>query len=57
MPLVCRSSGWGRWDRIINKTETNREAVARKLTAMMKLNQTFVADQRLWHWVRDALED
>ncbi|KAK7417574.1 hypothetical protein QQZ08_011579 [Neonectria magnoliae] len=38
------------------KSTTNREAVARKLTVMMQLNKSFVADRKLWQWLVDALE-
>ncbi|VUC26444.1 unnamed protein product [Clonostachys rosea] len=35
---------------------TNRKALARKLTVMMELNQSFVADQKLWRWLADAVD-
>jgi hypothetical protein len=37
-----------------NKSPTDREAVARKLTVMMELNSLFVADRILWQWVIEA---
>ncbi|KAI9155781.1 hypothetical protein HJFPF1_08370 [Paramyrothecium foliicola] len=37
-----------------NKSATDREAVARKLTVMMELNPLFVADRILWQWVIEA---
>lgn len=39
-----------------NKSGTDREAVARKLMVMMELNHSFVADCRLWRWIREAID-
>ncbi|KAF7552499.1 hypothetical protein G7046_g7388 [Stylonectria norvegica] len=36
--------------------ESDGPAVARKLTLMSEMNPNFVADKRLWLWIRKALE-
>lgn len=36
---------------------SDRLALARKLTLMSEMNKRFVADRRLWRWIEDTLED
>lgn len=42
---------------LLKESAVEMIAVARKLTAMMEMNETFVADTRLWRWIENVMED
>ncbi|KAG4434847.1 hypothetical protein IFR05_009686 [Cadophora sp. M221] len=41
--------------KYFSASNSEREAIARKLTVMANLSQGFVADKRLWRWIEKAM--
>jgi hypothetical protein len=36
-------------------SDSEKEAIARKLTMVADLSEGFVADKRLWRWIKEAM--